>query len=648
MKTFNVNSSISREILAQGSEIRLKKDQILTQQFAKANNFYLLKTGSVTFSLSIDDSKGEIEVGQSSEKLAPIGWSGFNPPGRYATTVKVASKSATFIQWSHDTLQDIFRSDPEAGTIFLREVCANARDLIKGAIAKLSDVGPSLPITESLKPEEFTVTQHSPDEDLVKFLRKSSFFEIFEEGPLEFIAQGLERRIYRANDTIYEQGGAPEGLYVLGVGKVRFSHFDHNEESISFRQINTPGYVLGWGGVIDLPNMINAHAVQETMVYYIPKETLGRILKLNPVFAPAFHRRLLWLISHQLQAIRARIIASRFNHEITAISNLIDQNSARLDLWSPIHKIPHLLEDKITVGDALSTLDKMKIQGTPLEKNIANTSWELLEEIRKEHKFYNGLVNVYNSVVQAPKDLEPDEIRKINASEYQKVFDDQNYFIKGMENLPDESGNIFIYNHLRNHPYNTLPNQFQITLDSHFISAMILMKKYNDPGLRIVRIGMSKEYAHQEYYQRLGHIDVFTEESEKNTKKLKRQVRQMFFNEAGAHLSRGGNLIISPEGNSYSTEETPGPFKPGAFKLALSMKKEPWIVPIAVANFDKRVRNNRFACVILPPFKASDYIRNQEDKTEMRTFLADYQSKFKDYVAKAISESKKPSTNGSH
>lgn len=651
MKAFNINSSIDPEILACGTEIRLKKDQSLTQQFAKANHFYLLKTGTVTFSLALDDSRGEILVGESNEKGAPIGWSGFNPPGRYATTVMVASNSATFIKWTHDQLRELFNSDPEAGTLFLREVCANARNLIKGAINKLSSVGPSLPITESLKPEEFTVTQQSPDEDLIKFLRKSSFFEVFEEAPLEFLAQGVERRIYQANDTIYEQGGDPDGMYILGNGKVRFSYFDAHEESISFRQINTPGYLVGWGGVINLPNMINAHAVRESLVYYISKESLSRILKLNPTSAPMFFRRLLWLISHQLQAIRARIIASRFNHEITAIGNLIDQNSAKLDLWSPLHKIPHLLDDKLTVGDALDTLEHLKSKGSALEKNIANTAWELLEEIRKEHDFYNGLVNVYNSVVKAPEQLPPDEIRKTNALEYQKLFDAGNYFIAGEENLPDQPGNIFIYNHLRNHPYNTLPNQFQITLDSHFISAMILMRKYGDPGLRIVRIGMSKEYAHQEYYQRLGHIDVFTEESGKKNSKQKKQVRQMFFNEAGSHLMSGGNLIISPEGNSYSTEETPGPFKPGAFKLALSMKKEPWIVPIAVANFDKRVRNNRFGCIILPPFKASEYISNAEDKLEMNDFLKDYQSKYKDYVAKAISASKKthqPDGNNQH
>ena len=91
--------------------------------------------------------------------------------------------------------------------------------------------------------------------------------------------------------------------------------------------------------------------------------------------------------------------------------------------WSPLHKIPHLLDDKLTVGDALDTLEHLKSKGSALEKNIANTAWELLEEIRKEHDFYNGRVNVYNSVVKAPEQLPPDEIRKTNALEYQKLFD---------------------------------------------------------------------------------------------------------------------------------------------------------------------------------------------------------------------------------
>lgn len=641
MKTLNINSVIDPSLLDKGIEIRLKNGEILTQQFAKANDFYLMKSGRVRFFLSMDDSGGEIEVGESDTRLTPIGWSGFNSPGRYATTVKVDSLSATFIKWNHEELREILEANPELGTAFLRDICGRARDLIKIAVkilnAKAPSVLPSLPESSN----GFTITAPSPEEDLVKFLRKSAFFEAFDEVPLEFLSQNVERRMYAANEIIYTQDKKSDGLFILGMGKVRFSYHSENQANVSFTQITTPGFVLSWASSVFKANIINAHAVQDTLVYFVPQTSMDRIIKLNPTFSPQYFKRLLWLISHQLQAIRARIIASRLNHEVVAISNLIDQNSARLTLTSPLHKIPHLLDNKLTVTDAIDTLEHLKEHGTSLEKTVALSSLDILEGIRKEQQFYKGLVNVYNSVVGAPKDLPAEQVRKISATAYMKIFDHQDHIIKGQENLPDKSGNIFIYNHLRNHTYNTLPNQFQITLDSHFISSMVLMKKYGDPGLRIVRVGLSKEFAHQEYYQRLGHIDVFTEDSGTKPKKLKKQVRQMFYNEAGAHLAKGGNLIISPEGNSYSTEESPGPFKSGAFNLALSMKKEPWIVPVAMANFEKRARNNCFSCLILPPFKVSDYISDPESKTEMKQFLSEYQETYRDYVERALEQSRK-------
>jgi len=641
LKTLNINSVIDPSLLDKGIEIRLKNGEILTQQFAKANDFYLMKSGRVRFFLSMDDSGGEIEVGESDTRLTPIGWSGFNSPGRYATTVKVDSLSATFIKWNHEELREILEANPELGTAFLRDICGRARDLIKIAVkilnAKAPSVLPSLPESSN----GFTITAPSPEEDLVKFLRKSAFFEAFDEVPLEFLSQNVERRMYAANEIIYTQDKKSDGLFILGMGKVRFSYHSENQANVSFTQITTPGFVLSWASSVFKANIINAHAVQDTLVYFVPQTSMDRIIKLNPTFSPQYFKRLLWLISHQLQAIRARIIASRLNHEVVAISNLIDQNSARLTLTSPLHKIPHLLDNKLTVTDAIDTLEHLKEHGTSLEKTVALSSLDILEGIRKEQQFYKGLVNVYNSVVGAPKDLPAEQVRKISATAYMKIFDHQDHIIKGQENLPDKSGNIFIYNHLRNHTYNTLPNQFQITLDSHFISSMVLMKKYGDPGLRIVRVGLSKEFAHQEYYQRLGHIDVFTEDSGTKPKKLKKQVRQMFYNEAGAHLAKGGNLIISPEGNSYSTEESPGPFKSGAFNLALSMKKEPWIVPVAMANFEKRARNNCFSCLILPPFKVSDYISDPESKTEMKQFLSEYQETYRDYVERALEQSRK-------
>ena len=141
------------------------------------------------------------------------------------------------------------------------------------------------------------------------------------------------------------------------------------------------------------------------------------------------------------------------------------------------------------------------------------------------------------------------------------------YVVEGEEHLPSAPGQIFIFNHLKNHEHNTLPNNFQLTLDSHFVSAMILDRRYGDGGIRVVRHSRGSEYGHQAYYDRLGHIAVYTHESDRieETPEERRSRQDEFFETAGRCLKAGTNLILSPEGTSYWTEDSPGPFKPGAF-----------------------------------------------------------------------------------
>jgi len=259
---------------------------------------------------------------------------------------------------------------------------------------------------------------------------------------------------------------------------------------------------------------------------------------------------------------------------------------------------------------------------------------DILQETRREQLFYDGLVNVYKEVSGQPDKAPVAVVRRRCAEEVIQTFRHTQYVIHGMDRLPKTGGNIFIYNHLRNHVYNTLPNGFQITLDAHFISSLILYPQYGDPGTRIVRIGRGGEFGHQEYYKRLGHINVFTPESdvEQLTAEMKRHAREQFYNQASKELRAGRNLIISPEGTSFPTGESPGPFRSGAFNLALSLDVEPLIVPIVVANFDQRVRHNIFKCVIQEPIRVSDHLSRGCSKEEMTTFLTDYQDLYKTYV----------------
>ncbi len=628
-------SNIIAPFVDLAEEITLPCGSVLTEQYAKASSFYLLLEGHVAFSLHLDDEGQEIKVGYSSEASTPIGWSGFNSPHRYATTVTIKSVQARLLRWDHQVLHDLLRMQADAARPFLMMMCSRARNLIREAILLLRDFAPELPFSnEAALTEEYQLIPQGNLADYVQFLRRSPFFEIFDESLLYEIAGQMQRRQYRTNDVIYRQGSYEDGIYILDSGKIGFSYRDEQQQMISFRQLKTPGFIVGWSGAINQPNLINAHAIQESVIYYIPGDTLSYLFTTHQHFATNFYFRLLWLLSHQLQAVRARLISAKFNHEIIAISNLIEQNSTQLPLTSALHKVPHLLDHKNTVADGIAILNQLKESGIALEKNIAGLTLDILEEIEKEQKFYQGLIKVYDAVVKSPAITPPEVIRSISAQQYLQLFDDIPHAISGMENLPNEPGAIFIYNHLRNHPFNTLPNQFQLTLDSHFISAMILYRNYGDPGIRIVRIGRGAEYAHQEYYQRLGYIDVYTSESDnqEQTPESREKQRQYFYQTAGNILSQKQNLIISPEGTSYGTDESPGPFKSGAFRLALSMVKEPLIVPIVLANFDQRVRQNQFNCQIKEPFYMSEKVGSPGDKAGMQQFLHALQVQYQVWV----------------
>ncbi|MEQ8237939.1 MAG: cyclic nucleotide-binding domain-containing protein [Cyclobacteriaceae bacterium] len=624
-------------LFSAGEKVSLHFGAVFTEQFARADYFYLLIDGQVSFHLTVTDEEQQILVGYSNTDRTPIGWSGLNSPKRYATTVKVSSARASFMRWDYDDLLSILNADEHLFIEFLKMTCDRASFLIREAILLLSKYSPNLADTSfNNGPEEFQHTSKPEDEDIQLFLRRSPFFEIFDEPALEAIANCIARRQYLNGDTIYEQGKTSEGMFILVSGKVAFTYEDSQSEHINFRELSSTGFVVGWSSILGAKSLVNAFAIQDTVLYFIPNECIASYIKEDQSFTKTFYFRLMWLIGNQLQAIRARLISLKFDKEIIAIRNLIDQNTTKLALHSPVHQLPHLLKDKLTIQSGLQLLDNLKKNGNSVEKNIADNAISELSEVKKEARFYKGLVDLYEKVVDSG-DLPFVKVRKITARKSIELFEPIPHVIKGMELLPESGGNIFIYNHLRNHPYNTLPNNFQITLDSHFISSMILHKKYGDPGIRIVRIGRGAEYGHQDYYGNQGHIDVYTSESDvkNNHKKDLEAKRQAFYNEAGDHLSKGLNLLMSPEGTSFSTEESPGPFKSGAFRLALGCDPEPYIIPISIAHFDRRIRRNVVSCVIHEPFKVSEFISDPSDKTQMSAFLSRYQHEFKIYVDEA-------------
>ncbi|HCZ09296.1 MAG TPA: hypothetical protein DHV04_00545, partial [Flavobacteriaceae bacterium] len=97
-----------------------------------------------------------------------------------------------------------------------------------------------------------------------------------------------------------------------------------------------------------------------------------------------------------------------------------------------------------------------------------------MEVKKKDRKFLSALKKVYEGVTGLPKSTNALEVRQLCNHYIRKAFSHSNFQIKGSEYLPYEKNSIFIYNHLNNHPYYTEDEGFQITLDSHFISSLIL------------------------------------------------------------------------------------------------------------------------------------------------------------------------------
>jgi len=234
----------------------------------------------------------------------------------------------------------------------------------------------------------------------------------------------------------------------------------------------------------------------------------------------------------------------------------------------------------------------------------------------KDEIFLNELKRLYQDVLKSPPHFTAEKIRENCSINFLKALEKLNLIFKGSENLPYEKNSIFIYNHLFNHPYLEVDDGFQITLDSHFVSSKILYKYYRNPGFRVTRFSLEKEINHKKYYDRLGYTKVYSKDFTPNTvtkEKIKRKNKD-FYVKAKEQILNGLGLAFSPEGNSYSTEKSPGIFKNGIFKLAASFEEQPKIVPIVMANFDKLPSEATFKCEIKPPFKISDYgITDRDD-----------------------------------
>jgi hypothetical protein len=334
-----------------------------------------------------------------------------------------------------------------------------------------------------------------------------------------------------------------------------------------------------------------------------------------------FQQQILGVLGARLRAARLRLVAQRYDADVVAIRALIEQYGEDLSLSSPVHKLPHHLQSRLTLPDAFAVLHQLHASSDPIERTLADVIAEILEDVRQELRVYSRLQGIYELVAGAPDDVDHEALRGESCRRFVELFEDTRYVVQGEENLPEGGGHIVVMNHLVNHVDNSLPNRFTLTLDTHFVSAMLLYRRYGQAPVRVIRASGRREYGHRRYYDRLGYIYVSSrapgEESE-------RAIDPAAFNDqVSATLAAGQNLVICPEGTSVPTAQSPVRFRPGIFGLAAALDPEPLIVPVVVANFDRQVTRTTTVAVVHPPFRVSEHVTDPTNREKLLGFLND-------------------------
>jgi len=485
----------------------------------------------------------------------------------------------------------------------------------------------------------------------IELLHDSPVLGTLAPEDLRFLAKRAGTRTFESGETIFEQGDPAEACFLLLAGRVVMSfrpsdgESAHDGESVRpkmlhLRQYDDRGRLLGWSALLEpFRYRATVTALEPTQVLVLQRRHLDERKDSHPEFGVALLERIIWVLGNRLRETRIRLVARRYEKEVMAIRALLDQSAEQLHVDSPLHKIPYYLENRLTIEDAFQALELVKAHGDQQERDIAALSLEILQQVRKELRLYQDLQHVYEVVASASPRMPAEEIRKRCCQEFVKFFDRLDYVIRGEENLPDTPGHIFIMNHLFNHPDNTLPNRFQLTLDTHFVSSMILLRKYGEAPVRVIRKSRSDEFGHQQYYDRLGYIYVYSghvDGAAEQTHITPAERRRYFLDTARDCLLAGNNLVICPEGTSVATEDSPAAFKAGAFRLAAYVEPEPLIVPISVANFDKRITRTRMAAIVHEAYKLSDFVPYPVRDATLFDFVNDYQRRFVGYVREAV------------
>lgn len=608
---------------------------VVFEQFHPATMFYLLCEGATTQARLGPERTKAVQRTVLDWPYAALGWSGFLPPHRYGSTM-IAKTKMTALGWPHDELVTHFYADPELAIRFF--------DIVLDAVRRQF---------ESLR-EWRTASSHAffepPAIETVKSrrpvvgradscLRRSAFFAPFDDDAINRLSQIAQLESYAAGECIVHQGAEVDGLLLLATGRCSLAFETADRTALQpFRRIRERAAVVAGMPAADRQLRAEAAAWAETdcWIYRLPSTALRELQHEDPEFGRAFQQRLLVRLAGLIGAVEFVQQDSSSEPEVAAVETTLANNQARLPVASDLFKLPYLLRNQLTVGNAFAVLGRVMATGRYHERMLAAQCHELMDNLAAEHAFYQAILDLCEQVSNADESLAVEDVRALGDRLATEAFANLDCRVINSERLPGRGAQIVIMNHIACPEYYQLPNGYHFSFDTAFVSSLVWQRK-GKSVVRVVRESPGAEFAHNIFYRRLAPITVPTVESgidveDPHAFAVLRREAGMRFGQLGKQaLSSGISLLMCPEGRSQEEAQSPGRFHSGAFRLAADTGYP--IVPVAVAGFGRRFKDGPLVAVVGEPLRVEK--GSADDPAALRAWIENLRKPFARQVDEA-------------
>lgn len=610
---------------------------VVFEQFHPATTFYLLCEGAAMQARFGAERTNLVHPTVVDWRYAALGWSGFLPPYRYGSTL-TAKTTLTALSWSHEDLATHFYTDPELAIgffdIVLDAVRRQFESLREWRTASCHSVFET-PAVSTTRPKRQVVGRAD------SCLRQSAFFAPFDDDDIERLANIAQLESYAAGDCIVHQDAPVDGLLVLAAGRCSLAFETADRTGLqAFRRMRARSAVVAGLPGADGQFRAEASAWAETDcgVYRLPSDALRKLQHDDPEFGRAFQQRLLVRLAGLIGTVEFVQADASSEPEVTAVETTLANNQARLPVTSDLFKLPYLLRNQLTVGNAFAVLGRVQATGRYHERSLAAQCQELMDGLAAEHAFYQSVLELCDQVSNADESMAVEEVRALGDQLATAAFAQLDCRVINAERLPARGAQIVIMNHLACPDHYQLPNGYHFSFDTAFVSSLVWKGK-GKSAVRVVRESPGAEFAHNIFYRRLEPITVPTTESGIDADDadalaaLRREAGIRFGRLGKKALSSGSSLLICPEGQSQEEAQSPGHFHSGAFRLAADAKYP--IVPVAIAGFGRRFKDGPLVAVIGEPVRVT--AETAADPASLRPWINDFRQGFTRLIDEAQS-----------